>query len=161
MRFCFSEQMICPSGQFVAALDYGRWPQTPRRLFGRQDRECRTCSCPEVAYLMRSSDGGKTRSASTTIKTTRMTNSDIRSDFHQDPGLGQARATKALQIVLPVGVLLDRHLVRDPGERNIGLSAAQFLERGRGDRGLSCHAGGGGQDAVGADKIAALANRLA
>ena len=76
--------------------------------------------------------------------------------LHLRPGLGQARATKALQIVLAVGVLLDRHLVRDPGERNIGLSAAQFLERGRGDPDLSGHAGGGGQDAVGADEIAAL-----
>src|SRR5450759_3983266 len=44
---------------------------------------------------------------------------DIGPNQHLRPKLVQARAAEALQIVLPVGVLLDRHLVCDPGERNI------------------------------------------
>jgi hypothetical protein len=47
-------------------------------------------------------------------------------------------------------------LLCDPGERNIGLGAAQFVQCGFGDFVLSGHAGGGGQHSVGADEIAAL-----
>ena len=54
-----------------------------------------------------------------------------------------------------VGVLPERHLTRDPGERNIGLSAAQLTECCRGDVCMSGHAGGGGEQAVAADVIAA------
>ena len=55
---------------------------------------------------------------------------DIGFEQHQRPTLVQARAAEAFQIVLPVGILLNRHLARDPGERNIGLRAAQLLECG-------------------------------
>jgi hypothetical protein len=40
------------------------------------------------------------------------------------PKLVQARAAERFQIVLPLGILPDRHLFCDPGERNIGLRAA-------------------------------------
>ena len=46
---------------------------------------------------------------------------DIGPDEHPTPRLGQARTAKPLQIVIEIGVQFDRHLARDPGERNIGL----------------------------------------
>ena len=60
--------------------------------------------------------------------------------------------------MLPVRVLLDRYLVRDPSKRNIGLHAAKLLERGHGGLNLTGHAGGGGEDTVGAGVIAAQAD---
>src|SRR6478735_10485772 len=48
---------------------------------------------------------------------------DIEPDRLPRPTLTQAGATEAFQVVLPVRVLLDRYLVRDPGKRNIGLRA--------------------------------------
>ena len=80
---------------------------------------------------------------------------------HLRQQLFQACAAEAFQIVLTFGVQFDRHLVCDPGERNIGLHPAQFLERGRGDLGLSGQAGGRGEHAVGADEIAAFPDTLA
>ena len=62
--------------------------------------------------------------------------------------------------MLPFGIVLDRHLCGDPVERNIGLRAAQRLQCGLGDFGLPCHAGGGGQHAMGTDEIGALADAL-
>ena len=62
----------------------------------------------------------------------------------RDQQLTQAGATEAFQVVLPVRVLFDRHLVRDPSKRNIGLRATKLLERGHGDLNLTGHAGGGG-----------------
>lgn len=38
--------------------------------------------------------------------------------------LFQAGAVEGFQIMVPVGVRLDRHLARDPGKRDIGLHAA-------------------------------------
>jgi hypothetical protein len=32
--------------------------------------------------------------------------------------------------VLPVGIVLERHLVGNPGEADVGLGPTQFLERG-------------------------------
>ena len=46
---------------------------------------------------------------------------DIGPDEHPTPRLGQARTAKPFQIVIEIGVQFDRHLARDPGERNIGL----------------------------------------
>ena len=66
----------------------------------------------------------------------------------RDQQLTQAGATEAFQIVLPVRVVLDRYLVRDPSKRNIGLHAAKLLERGHGGLNLAGHAGGGGEDTV-------------
>jgi hypothetical protein len=62
--------------------------------------------------------------------------------------------------VLAVGVLLDRHLVFDPGERNIGLRAAKLLQCGLGDVVLPGQASGGSEHAVGADEITALPNSI-
>src|SRR5258705_11636624 len=45
----------------------------------------------------------------------------------RDQQLTQAGATEAFQIVLPVRVVLDRYLVRDPGKRDIRLRAAKLL----------------------------------
>src|SRR6185437_7155156 len=74
------------------------------------------------------------------------------------PQLTQARAAEGLQIILPIGVLLDGQLACDPGERNIGLHAAKLLECGRGYLGSSGHAGGGGEHAMGTGKVATLPN---
>ena len=63
--------------------------------------------------------------------------------------------------MLAVGVLLDRHLAFDPGERNIGLRTAKLLQRGFGDIVLTGHASGGSEHPVGADEIAALPNAVA
>src|SRR5262249_31169413 len=73
----------------------------------------------------------------------------------------KAGAAKTLQIVLAVGVLFDRHLACHPRERNIGLRAAQLLERRLGDRALPGHAGGSGEHPVRADEIAAQPDALA
>ena len=63
--------------------------------------------------------------------------------------------------MLAVGVVSDRHVGGDPGERDVRLRAAQFLQRLLREFGLSGHAGGGGEHAMGADEIAALAERFA
>ena len=73
----------------------------------------------------------------------------------------QSGTAKPLQIVLAVGILLDRHLAFDPGERNVGLRTAKLLQCGFGDSFLACHASGSSEHAVGADKIAALPNAVA
>jgi len=62
---------------------------------------------------------------------------------------------------LAVGVVLERHIGCDPGQREIGLRASQRVERGAGDIGVSGHGGGGAQHAVAADMIAAQANARA
>ena len=54
--------------------------------------------------------------------------------------------------------MLDRHLVYDPGQRNIGLRAAKLLECGHGDLDLTGHTGGSGEDTVGAGVISAQAD---
>ena len=77
------------------------------------------------------------------------------------PGLFQPGAVESLEVSFPLAVELDRQVGRDPGERDIGLHAPQFLQRGLGDLDLSGHAGGGGQHAVGADEIATVADALA
>src|SRR6478752_6814956 len=84
--------------------------------------------------------------------------SDIEPDRLLGPRLAQAGATETFQVVLPVRVVLDRYLVRDPSKRNIGMHAAKLLERGPGDFDLTGHAGGGGEDTVGAGVIAAQAD---
>jgi hypothetical protein len=74
------------------------------------------------------------------------------------PRLFQASATETFQVALSVRVLLDRYLVHDPSKRNIGLSAAKLLECGYGDFDLTGHAGGSGEDTVGAGVISAQAD---
>jgi len=74
--------------------------------------------------------------------------------------LVQPGSAESFQIVLAVGVLPDRQIFCDPGERDIGLRAAQFLECSRGDIMLSGHAGGGGQHTMPADEIVALPDRF-
>src|SRR5258707_15828864 len=83
---------------------------------------------------------------------------DIELDRLLRPTLTQAGAAEAFQVVLPVRVLLDRYLVRDPSKRNIGLHAAKLLERGHGGLNLTGHAGGGGEDTMGVGVIAAHAD---
>src|SRR5215469_4607008 len=63
--------------------------------------------------------------------------------------------------MLQFAALHDRHLVGDPGEGDVGLRAAKFLERGRGEIAKSRHAGGGSEHPVRADKVAALTDRFA
>src|SRR5436190_3340137 len=75
--------------------------------------------------------------------------------------LVQARAAEGFQIVLAVGIQLPRQLVCDPGQRYVGLRAAQLLQRSGCDLGLPGHAGGHRQYPVGAGEIAALTDRLA
>ncbi|HEY4043277.1 MAG TPA: hypothetical protein VGM32_15725 [Rhodopila sp.] len=61
----------------------------------------------------------------------------------------------------PLSVRLDRRVFGNPGKRAIGLNAGKFAECGRGDRSLTRHAGRGGEHAVGADEIGALADTRA
>src|SRR5712672_2454266 len=75
--------------------------------------------------------------------------------------LVQARAAEGFQIMLAVGVQLPRQLICDPGQRDIGLRAAQLLQGSGCDLGLARHAGGHRQYPVGATEIAALTDRLA
>jgi hypothetical protein len=68
--------------------------------------------------------------------------------------LVQAGTAKGCHIMVPVGVVFERHLVREPSKRNIWLSAAQLTERARGDFCLSGHAGSSGEQTVATDVIA-------
>ena len=76
------------------------------------------------------------------------------------PKLIQTGSTKALQIVLSLGVQPHRHFRGDPRQRNIGLGAAKFLQRGRGDRAQTGHASRSGEDPVRADEIGTFADAL-
>ena len=62
--------------------------------------------------------------------------------------------------MLPLGVILDRHVMTDPGQRNVGLRSAKILERCSGILGPACHSRGRGEHAVRADEIDALAQAL-
>ena len=62
---------------------------------------------------------------------------------HLRPKLAQAGAAEACQVALSFSVVLDWHLLRDPVERNIGLSATKLLQGGLGDIALAGHASGG------------------
>jgi len=68
--------------------------------------------------------------------------------------LVQARATKALQIMLPFGSFLDRHVACDPVERNVRLRPAKLPKCSSRGVGSSSHASGGGEHAVSAKQIA-------
>ena len=70
----------------------------------------------------------KMRSFQRSVSTQPRPISDIGSEQETRPKLFHARATQPLQVVLPVGFLLDRHLVGNPVERNIGLSASKLLQ---------------------------------
>ena len=74
---------------------------------------------------------------------------------------GQPGAAEAFEIELAVTVLFDWHLLCHPGERDIGLGAAQLVQGGGGGFGLARHRGGGGEDAVDANKVAALPEAFA
>src|SRR5206468_4545558 len=75
--------------------------------------------------------------------------------------LSQARAPKPFQIMRLVRLVLERQSGREPGERDVGLGAAELLQRGFGGVSAAGHAEGGRQHAVGADKIASLPQRFA
>ena len=74
----------------------------------------------------------------------------------------QPGAAEAVEIVLAVGVVLDRHIA--PRSRRARCSAARGAAPAARLSRVSClagHARGGGEHPVGADEIAALAQRLA
>ena len=73
----------------------------------------------------------------------------------------QARAPKPFQVMRLVGVVLERQFAGQPGERDVGLGAAEALERGFGGVSAAGHAEGGRQHAVGADEVGALPQRFA
>ena len=60
----------------------------------------------------------------------------------------EAGTAEGLDIVLHLGGFLDRHLGQEPGERNVGLRAAQLLQRIGGKLSLAGHGGGCGQHPV-------------
>jgi hypothetical protein len=66
----------------------------------------------------------------------------------REKSLVQAGPAKTVEIMLAIGVALDRHVGGDPGERDIGLRAAQLLECGLGGVGLSRHGGGAGEHPI-------------
>ena len=51
------------------------------------------------------------------------------------PKLRQPCSTEAFEVVLTLGFQLDRHFLRDPGQGDVGLSAAKLPERGCGNLG--------------------------
>ncbi len=63
--------------------------------------------------------------------------------------------------MLALGEELDRHVLGDPGERDVGLGAPQRLQRDLRHIVFAGHAGGCRQYAMGADEVAALADALA
>ena len=60
--------------------------------------------------------------------------------------------------MLALDIATDRHLARDPSERNVGLHALQFMQCGGGDITFSRHAGCRGEHTMAAHEIAALAD---
>ena len=60
-----------------------------------------------------------------------------------------------------VRLVLERQSAGQPGERDVGLGAAELLKRGLGGIGIAGHAEGSRQHAMGADEVAALAQRFA
>src|SRR6516225_11166796 len=79
---------------------------------------------------------------------------------HLRPKLTQAGAAESCQVVLSFGVVLEGHLLRDPVDRNIGLSATKLLQGGLGDIVLAGHASGGREHPMSADEIGALTDAL-
>lgn len=75
--------------------------------------------------------------------------------------LCQPSAAKTFEIVRALVVAQDRHVLVDPGERDVRLRAAQLGECAAGDLGPVRHARGRGQHAMCADEIVALAKALA
>src|SRR3954463_4735930 len=74
--------------------------------------------------------------------------------------LFQARAAKSFDVMRLVGVVLERQFVGQPGERDVGLGAAEALERGFGSISAAGHAESSRQHAVSTDEIGALPQRL-
>src|ERR1700722_18215839 len=83
------------------------------------------------------------------------------SDSWASSVLFQSGTAESFQIVLHVNVANHRHLGGDPGQRNIWLGAAEFLQGNRAYSRLPGHSRGGGQHPVGADEIAALPDGFA
>src|SRR4051812_28686293 len=73
----------------------------------------------------------------------------------------QARASERFQVVRPLSRLFDQHLALDPGQGDVGLGPAQFLEGRTGKLSAARHGRGCSQDAVAADEFRALADALA
>jgi hypothetical protein len=63
--------------------------------------------------------------------------------------------------MLPLVILFGRYLAGKPRKRDIGLDAAQFVERSRGSVALPSHTGGRRQDSMCTDEIGELADALA
>src|SRR6185295_1351876 len=70
--------------------------------------------------------------------------------------LFQARAAKSFDVMRLVGVVLERQFAGQPGEREVGLGAAEARKRDLGGVLAAGHAEGRRQHAVGADKVGAL-----
>jgi hypothetical protein len=62
------------------------------------------------------------------------------------PKLLQTCSTEGFQVVLPFCIVLGWYLAGDPRQRDVGLDAAQFAERGFGSVALSGHGGRCRQD---------------
>ena len=73
----------------------------------------------------------------------------------------QTGATKPVQIVFAIRVGSDRHMADEPGDGNIGLRPSEFEQRGFGQIVSARHAGGGGQNPVTANEVAALPDTFA
>src|SRR5271166_2149101 len=68
----------------------------------------------------------------------------------------KTRAPEGLQVMLALGFLRDRQFAGDMGEREVGLNAAQLLERGLGKIDLASHGRRGSEHPVGADEVETL-----
>src|ERR1700753_2674960 len=72
----------------------------------------------------------------------------------------QPCAAKALQVMIAIGGVAPRHLVGDPGQRDVRLCAAKLLQCKRRNLGLSGHPCRSPQHPQRPDEIAALPNRF-
>ena len=70
--------------------------------------------------------------------------------------LPQPRLPERLDAAIAHVVVLERHFLGDPFQRDVRLPAAQFGERGAREVVMAGHGGGCGQHAVGTDKVRAL-----
>src|SRR4030088_3481750 len=98
---------------------------------GGKKKTIRSADCTsEGPSLSQSADGNRWVSASgaraekrttSTFLSARLRKAEVAATYRRPRALGQARAAESFQIVLALGILLDRHAVGDPGERDVGL----------------------------------------
>src|SRR6476469_8768736 len=89
----------------------------------------------------------------------RSTNTPRGREFKRSECLAQARPAQRFNVVRALG-FVDRHLLCHPGQGNVGLHAANLLDHDLGEIVVTRHRCGRSEQAIGADEIRTLADRL-